>query len=45
MDIESMSVETDLFEHREALGRLRSRIWQVLGSTPGIRVLTDEGTP
>ena len=34
MDLESMTVETDLFEHRE---------WQVLGSTPGIRVLSDEG--
>lgn len=28
----------------EALARLRTRVWQVLGSTPGIRVLRDEGT-
>ena len=29
---------------REALAGLRARVWQVLGSTRGIRVLTDEGT-
>jgi hypothetical protein len=28
----------------EALARVRGRIWQVLGSTPGIRVLSDEDT-
>ena len=28
----------------EALARLRNRVWQVLGSTPGIRVLADEGS-
>lgn len=28
----------------DALTRLRNRVWQVLDSTPGIHVLTDEGT-
>ena len=28
----------------EALARLRTRVWQVLSSTPGIRVLRDEST-
>ncbi|MGN6391205.1 MAG: hypothetical protein ACTHM9_03015 [Gemmatimonadales bacterium] len=27
-----------------ALARLRTRVWQVLGPTPGIRVLADDGT-
>jgi hypothetical protein len=27
-----------------ALAQLRSRVWEVLGSTHGIRVLSDEGT-
>jgi hypothetical protein len=26
-----------------ALAQLRDRVWQVLGSTPGIRVVSDEG--
>ena len=30
--------------NRDALARLRNRVWQVLGSTPGISVLADEGT-
>jgi len=28
----------------DALTRLRRRVWQVLGSTPGIHVVTDKGT-
>jgi hypothetical protein len=28
----------------EALARLRTRLWQVLSTTPGIRVLSGEGT-
>jgi hypothetical protein len=31
--------------NQDALDRLRGRVWQVLGSTPGIRVLTDEDPP